>query len=99
MQSDSLGVKILPKAMRVIDAIAAFVESKNTPGSGARYVLKFKSAIEKLAVPGVQYSFCNHPMLAVHGYSCTRFNDWVIAFKIRNGDLIVYEIIHGSLLF
>jgi len=39
--------------MHVIDAIAYFVESKNTPGSGARYALKFKAAIKKLALPNI----------------------------------------------
>lgn len=92
-------VSITPKALQVIDAIADFVESKNTPGSGARYALKFKAAIKKLAVPGVQYSICNHHVLAAFNYSCTHFNDWVIAFKIKDNKLIVYEIIHGSLLF
>ncbi len=83
---------------RVIDAIADFVESKNTSGSRARYALKFKAAIEKLAFPGFQYSLCNHPVLAACKYSCSHFNDWVIAFKINDGELTVYEIIHGSLL-
>lgn len=85
--------------MRVIDAIANFVESKKTRGSGAGYALRFKLAIEKLTLPGVEYSFCNHPVLAAYKYSCSHFNDWVIAFKIKDGELTVYEIIHGSLLF
>ena len=83
----------------VIDAIADFVESKNIKGSGAKYALKFKSAIEKLAVPNVQYSFCNHAVLAAYKYSCSYFNDWVIAFRIKDEVLVVHEIIHGSLLF
>lgn len=85
--------------MRAIDDIADFVESKNTKGSGARYALKFKSAIEKIAQPGLQYALCDHPVLAAYKYSCRNFNDWVIAFRIENNVLIVYEIIHGSLLF
>jgi hypothetical protein len=85
--------------MRVVDAIADFVESKNTKGSGARYALRFKTAIQQLALPDVQYSLCNHPVLAAYKYSCSHFNDWVIAFRIENNVLIVYEIIHGSLLF
>jgi hypothetical protein len=94
-----LKLKILPKAMRVIDAITDFVESKNTEGSGARYALKFKSALEKLALSDVQYALCNHPVLAAYKYSCSHFNDWVIAFRIENNVLIVHEIVHGSLLF
>jgi hypothetical protein len=92
-------LKILPKAIRVIDAIADFVESKNTTGSGGRYALKFKSAIEQLALPNVQYALCNHPVLAAYKYSCSHFNDWVIAFRVENDVLTVYEVIHGSLLF
>lgn len=38
-----------PQALGVIHAIADFVESKNTKGSGSRYALKFKAAIKKLA--------------------------------------------------
>ena len=85
--------------MQVIDAVADFVESKNTKGSGARYALKFKAAIEKLALPNVKYSLCNHAILGAYKYSCSHFNDWVIVFRIENEELIVYEIIHGSLLF
>ena len=92
-------LKITLQALSVIDAIADFVESKNTSGSGARFALKFKSAIEKLALPNVQYSLCNHPVLAAYKYSCSHFNDWVIAFRILENELIVYEIIHGSLLY
>ncbi|HEY5326380.1 MAG TPA: type II toxin-antitoxin system RelE/ParE family toxin [Mucilaginibacter sp.] len=93
-----MDVKITPQALSVIDGIEDFVESKNTRGSGARYALKFKSAIEKLALPNVQYSLCSHPVLAAYKYSCSHFNDWVIAFKIKENELIVCEIIHGSLL-
>jgi ParE-like toxin of type II ParDE toxin-antitoxin system len=85
--------------MQVIDGIADFVESKNTPGSGARHALRFKKAIETLAIPNVSYSPCNHTVLAAFRYSCSHFNDWVIAFRIENNELTVYEIIHGSLFF
>jgi hypothetical protein len=94
-----LDIKITPKALNVIDAIADFVESKNTEGSGGRYALKFKLAIEKLALPNVEYSLCTHRILAAYKYSCSHFNDWVIAFKVKGNELVVYEIIHGSLLF
>jgi len=94
-----LKIKITPKALNVIYAISDFVESKNTPGSGARFSLKFKSEIKKLAVTDVQFALCSHPVLAALNYSCSHFNDWVIAFRISSNELIVYEIIHGSLLF
>jgi hypothetical protein len=89
----------MPKALKAIDAIADFVESKNTAGSGTRYALKFKAALRKLAQPNVQHPLCNHPVLAAYKYSCSHFADWVIAFRIKDDELIVYEIIHGSLLY
>ena len=90
--------RITPKALDVIDTIADFVESKNTPGSGNRFALRFKTAIEKLAIPNITYSPCAHPVLATLKYSCSHFNDWVIVFRIENDELTVYEIIHGSLM-
>ena len=92
-------LNITPKAASVIDSIAEFVESKNTPGSGNRFALKFMLAIEKLAVPNVQYALCSHHVLASLRYSCSHFNDWVIVFRITGDELVVCEIIHGSLLF
>ncbi len=88
----------MPKALWVIDDIADFVESKNTPGSGDRFASKFLTTIESWAVHNTQYAFCDHLFFAMFGYSCRRFNDWIIAFKIENEILTVYEIIHGSLL-
>ena len=85
--------------MGAINSIADFVESKNTPGSGARFARKFMSAIEKFAKPNVQYALCNYRAFAAFGYSCRMVNDWVVGFKIVDHELIVYEIIHGSLLY
>jgi plasmid stabilization system protein ParE len=98
IKNSPLLINITPQALNVIDDIADFVESKNTPGACKRYALKFKSAIKKLALPNVKHSRCNHPILAAFQYLCSHFNNWVIAFKIRDNELIVYEIIHSSLL-
>ena len=75
----------MPQALSVIDNIADFVESKNTLGSGDRYALRFKIAIQRLAKPNVEHSPCNHRILADFKYSCSHFNDWVIVFKIADG--------------
>jgi len=74
------------------------LSNQKTRREAARYALKFKSAIEKLAVPNVKHTLCHHPVLASFNYSCSHFNDWVIAFRIADDELTVYEIIHGSLL-
>jgi hypothetical protein len=78
--------------------IADFVESKNTPGSGKRYALKFQKAIKGFAQPNVQYAYCRHVALARLKYCCRRYNDWIVAFKIEDDTLTVYQIVHGSVL-
>lgn len=85
-------------AVKVINGIAQFVEAKNTPGSGKRYALKFKAAINRLVRNNISYSICNHYTLARFGYSCSLFNDWVIVFKVENDVLTVYRIVHSSTL-
>ena len=91
-------VVIADHALAVIDLVAKFVELKNTPGSGNRYAMRFKKAIKKLAVKNVQYPICHYSKFASLNYSCSHFNDWVIAFKIKDSVLTVHEIIHGSIL-
>lgn len=89
---------ISEQALAVLAAIANFVESKNTKGSGGRFAMKFKGAIKELAIPNIQYSKCNYQKFAELNYSCSHYNDWVIAFSIENNVLKVHEIIHGSFL-
>ncbi len=92
-------VIITPRALNVIKEIAGYVESMNTPGSGARFAVKFKNRIQKLAIPDTTYALCSHHVLAAYKYSCSYYDDWVIAFRISGDKLTVYDIIHGSLLF
>ena len=92
-------VVITPRALNVINEVAGYVESVNTPGSGTRFAVKFKKRIEKLAMPNTTYALCSHHVLAAYKYSCSYYKDWVIAFRINGDKLTVYNIIHGSLLF
>lgn len=50
-------------------------------------------------MPNVQHTLCSHPVLAAYKYSCSYYKDWVIAFRITDKELIVCDIIYGSLLF
>lgn len=81
------------KANNAIALIAAFVESKNTKGSGNRFALKLESAINNFAKENVEYAKCYTTVLASLGFSCLTINNWVIAFKISQNKFIVYRII------
>lgn len=91
-------VLLKPKAVDALCAIAAFVEQKNTPGSGERYFIKFLSLIKAHALEGISPQLCRNRLLAAKGYSCLFIEKWVVAYKITNQTLIVYRIIWGPIL-
>jgi len=86
------------RAQKAIEHIAAFVESKNTHGSGSRFALKLESTINKFATENVEFSKCRNETLSYLGYSCLTINKWVVAFKIIQNKFIVYRIVWGGLL-
>lgn len=84
-------------ALETLYEIAAFVESKNTKGSGYRFIEKVFEFIADYSNPNVQYQLCKYSKFRQKNYSCIFFHDWVIAFKIENETFIVYEIALGTL--
>lgn len=91
-------VIIKPKAQKALSLIATFVEERNTPQSGLRYIEKFASKIKIYAKENVQYSLCNNITLSTLGYSCITISKWVVVFKIQKQKFVVYRIIWGALL-
>ncbi len=87
-----------PRAQKAIELIAAYVENKNTSGSGNKFALKFESAINKFASENVVFTKCRNEILSYLAYSCLTINKWVVAFKIKQNKFIVYRIIWGGLL-
>ncbi|MBL0310515.1 MAG: hypothetical protein IPP77_12840 [Bacteroidetes bacterium] len=91
-------IEIKAKALKTLDEVANFLESLNTTGSGGRWLDKFFLRIQAYAKHNVVYALCKNAKLAKRNFSCITFNNWVVAFQIIKGRLVIYEIIHGSLL-
>ncbi len=85
-------------ALKAIDKVAAFVESKNTVGSGSRWAEKIVMKIESLASSKAKFAVCKHASLAKYQYRCYAYNDWVIAFLIADKKFEVCRIVWGALL-
>lgn len=92
-------IEIRAKAIKTLDDIASYLDSLNTFGAGNRWLDRFFTRIEKYARPEVTYALCKNSRLAIRGFSCITFNNWVVAFKITKGKFVIYEIIHGSILY
>ncbi len=71
------------QAQVALAGIASYVDSKNTEGSGERFVKKFQKIITGFSKPNVQYAKCQNEVLASLNYSCIVFNKSIIAFSIE----------------
>lgn len=89
-------VLIKKRAQNVILKTAQFVESKNTEGSGTRWVEKLESLIYELAESKAQFQLCKSPELARWNFSCYSHKGWAIAFRISHNKFEVCRFIWGS---
>jgi hypothetical protein len=87
-----------PSALRTIDSTVAFIESKNTIGSGDRWVEKFAEQISLIAKSTAKFAPCKAPSLARYKYSCYTYKGWVIAFRATPKKFEVCRIIWGAYL-
>lgn len=92
-------IEIRAKALTTLDDVANYVDSLNTHGAGSRWLDKFFTRIQSYAKPDVNYVLCQNIRLAKRKFSCITYNNWVVAFKITKNKFVIYEIIHGSLLY
>jgi len=79
--------------------LMSMVDDLNISGAGERWANRFLDFVESYAQKRVKYALCNHKKLAAKLYSCITYrNKWVIAFKIEDTEMRIYEIIHGNIL-
>lgn len=78
--------------------LAQFVESKNTQGSGKRYVNKFLQFISNTLNSFSKHAICKHKQFALNNWSCFFYKDFVIVYSIISDKIVIHIIIHGSLL-
>jgi hypothetical protein len=79
--------------------LAEIIDDLNISGAGERWINRLLDFIESYALSNVSYALCRNERLAQLQYICITFNHtWVIAFKITDNEMRIYEILHGSLL-
>lgn len=83
---------------QTLRSLAQFVESKNTKGSGKRFVTKFLSYIQDTLNSFSNHAVCKHAQFAVNSWRCFFYKDYVIVYSIVDDTIFVNIIIHSSLL-
>jgi hypothetical protein len=85
-------------AFATLTDVVNFVESKNTLGAGIRWLDKFEAfLLQALTNPSI-IKLCNNRTFYELDLRCINFNDWVIAFSINEGEVLIEAILHSSRL-
>lgn len=91
-------IEIKTPAMKTLKSIANWVETKNTEGSGSRYMNKFYDFIYEQAESIHSLPLCKFPEFNIRKLTCLFYNDWVVAVKPEKSKIVIHIIIHGSWL-
>ena len=93
-------VEFKPRAVRSIDAVCEFIESKNTPGSSnGWYTSLVTFIVDRAQISNLKFPLCNYAKFASKGYSCFVFKkEWIIVFNYSSNKLTVERFVHGSRL-
>ena len=93
-------VEFKPRAVKAIEAVCEFIESKNTPGSSAKwYTALVHFVVQRSQNETLQFPLCNYAKFAAKGFSCFVYRkEWIVVFKYSSNKLIVYRFVHGSKL-
>jgi hypothetical protein len=91
-------ISISAEALKVVNELAAFVESKNTLDAGKRFKRKFLQKIKQTLLTFSDHTICKYPLFAKHKLNCFFIDNWVIAYKKENDAIIVFAVVYGGLL-
>ena len=91
-------IEIKAPAMQTLERIAGWVESKNTEGSGSRFLTKFYDFIASQANSISSLPLCKFPDFNKRNLICLFYNDWVIVCKSEKDKITIHLIIHGTWL-
>jgi hypothetical protein len=82
-----------------IEEVENYIEGQNTPGSGLRWTEKLKKELFHRAAAGVKHAICRSKSLSRYQLRCFTYNEkWVVAYKIKGEQFIIYRFIWGAKL-
>lgn len=88
------------RAVNAIETVCYFIESKNTPGSSAKWRHDLVGFISSRAdIQRLKFPLCHYQKFAAKGFSCFVYKkEWIIVFKYSATKLTVYRVVHSSRL-
>lgn len=83
-------------AFESLTSLINFIERKNTEGAGFRWFCRYELFLEKQLRNAKAKSLCQNSTFKKLNLRCIYFNDWLIAFSIKENVILIEAILHKS---
>jgi glutathione synthase/RimK-type ligase-like ATP-grasp enzyme len=73
-----------------------FIESTNTAGAGVRWLKRYELFLKATLNSPEHIRLCHNQTFNNLKLRCIYFNDWLIAFSIKNESILIEALLHKS---
>jgi hypothetical protein len=73
-----------------------FIESKNTLGSGLRWLARYEAFLQKSLYNPSIIKICHNQTFKKLKIRCLNYKDWTIAFSIHENYVLIEALLHKS---
>ena len=94
----AIEIEFSGSAEESLAGIARWLEYRNSPGSGERFLDNFSRYLNRLKKSYPYYSPCPNRVLRSKGLYCAKYREWIVAFVLVPERLIVRAFIHKKQL-
>jgi hypothetical protein len=89
-------IKYTADAFASLAQLINFIESKNTAGSGVRWLAQYEKHLRKSLANAKNKRLCNNTTFKKLNLRCIYFNDWLIAFSVHENFVLIEALLHKS---
>ncbi len=91
-------LEISAEAERMISGYLFWLEERNAPGAALRFFQLLEKRLIKLAGSYPVFSPCQNIVLKKKNLHCTKWRQWILAFEVLTGKIILRGFIHKAYL-
>ncbi|MBC7890280.1 MAG: hypothetical protein H7Z13_20585 [Ferruginibacter sp.] len=83
-------------AFITLTSLINFIEANNTIGAGLRWLNRYEAFLQKSLFKPAQIKLCPNFTFNTLQLRCIYFNEWVIAFSVHSGYILIEALLHKS---
>ena len=83
-------------AFATLSSLVNFIEANNTQGAGIRWLQRYEKFLLKALTNAKRIRLCHNATFKKLNLKCINYNDWTIAFSIRENFILIEALLHKS---